>query len=251
MSEDGVKREIVDDASSMPRVNQLVRVAIYTDDDLEGHPSQHDLPSRMEEITLAQGPGERHLMLVGSPRYAGDATDPRLGTLCTLTWPTERGLMELPVAFLGKKLARNSVDVWQVEVVGPAVRTERRKFFRVSMTLPVRIEVLPGGVGIGAVTPSTDVTFEGHTVDLSEGGLRCCLPGPPLPVGGAITVWLEVERTQMELRASVVWSGHVEGLTEDMCETALRFIDPDRFADAMRRVVFAEQMRARRVRQDD
>jgi len=109
----------VDDASSLPRVNQLVRVALYTDDDLEGHPSQYDLPSRMEEVNPAQGPGERHLLLIASPRYSGDLEEPVVGTLCTLTWPTERGLMELPVSYLGRQVARNSVDVWQVEVVAP------------------------------------------------------------------------------------------------------------------------------------
>ncbi|NLT55911.1 MAG: PilZ domain-containing protein [Actinomycetales bacterium] len=251
MAEDDVKREVVDDASAMPRINTLVRVAVYADGDLEGHPTRQDIPSRTEEVVLAQSPGERHVLMIASPRYVGDLDELAVGTLCSLTWPTERGLMELPVAYLGEQYIRNSVEVWRVEVVGPAVRTERRKFFRVTMTLPVRVEVLPGGIGIGAISPSTDVTLEGHTVDLSEGGLRCVLPGPELPIGGLLTVWVEVERVQMELRASVVWSGAVEGRDESMCETALRFVDPERFADAMRRIVYAEQMRARRLERDD
>lgn len=244
MAQDAVKQEEVSDEAAMPTVNGLIRVALYTTDDVEGHPYVHDIPSRIEDIAEPVAGTPREL-LIAAPRYEGNLALPAEGGLAVLTWPTQRGLMELPVHFAGTTTL-GVLQVWRMHVAGPALRTERRKYFRVTVCLPVRVALGTGSVGVG-IKPSMDLTLAGHTVDLSEGGLRCLVPGPPLAPGASLMIWLQVEDSQMELQATVVRSDPAENdeSGEGLCETSLRFIDAGQHADAMRRIVFTQQLRAR------
>ena len=162
------------------------------------------------------------------------------------------------------------VSAWQVQVTGAAVRVQRRNFVRVTLvtTLVVTLgdpEGADGPVGSDGTdgTDGTDgldpvegqdaldgqVTVEGTTVDVSEGGLRSVL-ARELAAETPVQVSFSFGEDHFELEARVVRAfPHPERpgyQGESRWDTALRFVSPDLAADALRKCIFAEQMRIRR-----
>lgn len=91
-------------------------------------------------------------------------------------------------------------------------------------------------------------TVHGTTLDLSEGGIRCALPSPPLRSGQPVRVHLDVQDEQLVLDGTVV---RVKVVTprpgaRPVCETGIAFTEPDKYGDLLRKVVFNEQLRSRR-----
>ncbi|NLT54016.1 MAG: PilZ domain-containing protein [Actinomycetales bacterium] len=98
-----------------------------------------------------------------------------------------------------------------------------------------------------------EVPLIGHTVDLSEGGARCAIKGPLLEAGTKVALSLmlgeeRVEATAVVLRAIENASGTASA--PDLYELAVSFENPDEYGDKLRRIVFAEQIRARRMSQE-
>lgn len=91
-------------------------------------------------------------------------------------------------------------------------------------------------------------TLHGTTLDLSEGGIRCLLPPPPLRIGQPVRAQLEVAGERLVLDGTVVRAevrGPAPG-AERQCEIGIAFTEPDEHGDLLRRVVFGEQLRSRR-----
>ncbi|MFN8075613.1 MAG: PilZ domain-containing protein [Kineosporiaceae bacterium] len=235
--DEGLTERVAGPHLELPRVNALVRVAIGVGPDPDGAMRVEDVASRIEDRTDPQQPFAPERLLLAAPRYAGDSELPRPGTACWVSWPTQRGLMDLPVAFVGAEYAREKLAAWWVEVTGAAVRTERRRFFRVTLQLPLELRV-------------PDLVLTGHVVDLSEGGLRCLLPSALDAAGLVLGDEVEVAFTP-EGHSTLALSGIVVRLLPgptrtDPREVGLRFLDTRAYADVMRRVVYDEQLRARR-----
>jgi hypothetical protein len=247
----------------LPALNTLIRLTIGTrSSDPDAEPLVANVPSRIEDVEPAdpQAKGGRTQLFVAVPHYAGDVDVPRPGTACTVTWVSPGGLYDLPTGFVERVVVGPVVRAWRVEVTGPAVRAQRRRYVRVPWTKPVVVEVLPvvrlphtnpvdaEEAGDPGSEPAERETVHGNTLDLSEGGIRCTLPPPPLRDGQPVRVQLDVEGNSLVLDGTVV---RVKVTTakpggRPHCETGIAFTEPDEYGDLLRKVIFSEQLRSRR-----
>ena len=121
--------------------------------------------------------------------------------------------------------------LWWMAVTGDAVRIQRREYFRCPIALPV------------TVTPG----LSGRTTDLGEGGLRCLLVGDPLVAASAVRADLTLADGSTLAVAGSVLRSDPAVRAPDHADTVVRFDDPELHGDDVRRVIFAEQMRLRRL----
>jgi c-di-GMP-binding flagellar brake protein YcgR len=108
---------------------------------------------------------------------------------------------------------------------GPAGRSQRRKAVRARIALPV-------------VLPWADHQLAGHTVDVSEAGMRAQVDGWGVPPerGTAMHVTIELENGFVDLRGEIIWVVPDRG---PQWLVAMRFDDvSDRDADRIRQRVF-------------
>ena len=237
----------------LPGVNVLVRLTIGVGATAEHAehaepPLAANVPSRIEDVVLAdpQVKGSRTQLYVAVPRYPGDVDEPHPGTACTVTWVTSDGLYDLPAGFVERVVVGPVVWAWRVEVSGRAVRAQRRHYVRVPWTAPVVLDVVPVIRLHRLVDGACPV--DGTTLDLSEGGIRCLLPLPPLRTGQPVRVHLELDGDQLTLEGTVIRvrvAARMPGASRQ-CETGIAFTEPDRNGDLLRKVVFGEQRRLRR-----
>ena len=113
---------------------------------------------------------------------------------------------------------------WHLAVAGQAERSQRRKAVRARVEVPV---IIPWAGG----------QITGHTVDLSEGGMRALMDGwglPPEP-GTPTQVSLDVGDALLHLQGEFVWTS-IRGAQWLL---AMKFNDvPEKAADVLRRRVF-------------
>ena len=113
---------------------------------------------------------------------------------------------------------------WHLAVAGQAERSQRRKAVRARVEVPV---IIPWAGG----------QMTGHTVDLSEGGMRALMDGwglPPEP-GTPTQVSLDVGDALLHLQGEFVWTS-IRGAQWLL---AMKFNDvPEKAADVLRRRVF-------------
>jgi hypothetical protein len=250
----------------LPQVNALIRVTVSASPARDSPIRAADVPSRVEDVPEREDGADPDEFLIAAPQFRGDSEPPAPGTPCLILWTTDRGLVELPTAFAAKEDGGNGVRLWRLRVDGPAIRIERRRFFRVMLTMPMHVEIPRSAshyiervrVGVGGEEPEVagkvkgDVlALPGHTVDISEGGVRCMLPAPALPPGADVHIAFSAEGVDLRMRSLVIRSTPGRGEAEDLCETSLQFTEPGTYADVMRKVVYAEQLRQRRSASKD
>jgi hypothetical protein len=237
-------------------VNHLVRINIAGSATYGTGEAAEDVRSRVEDVVeRCTEHGRRYL--IAAPRYTGDVEPPASGTPCTLEWPGPHGIWILPVTFVNEGQIREGLRVWLVEVLAPARQTERRSFVRVDWELPLAIEPLAVG-DPRLMMPSSDgratlasadapPILHGHTLNISEGGIRCLLPAPALACGVGVVVKVEIAGEPFDLPARVQWVRPTGGHGPDEFDTAVAFDDPGRYGDRLRPLLFAEQLRIRRA----
>lgn len=245
----------------LPAVNALIRVTISSSPARDSPIRAADVPSRVEDVPEPVDGGEPTQFLIAAPQFRGDSEPPAPDTPCLVLWTTDRGLVELPAAFVAIEDGGNNVRLWRLRTDGPAIRIERRRYFRVMLTMPMHVEIPRSAshyiervrVGVGGEEPEVvgqvkgDVlALPGHTVDISEGGVRCMLPPPSLPPGADVHIAFSAEGAVLRMRSLVIRSTPVVIEGEEICETSLQFTEPGTYADVMRKVVYAEQLRQRR-----
>lgn len=264
----------------LPAVNALVRLNIGATADPDDDPVASNVPSRIEDVLPAdpKAKGSRTQLFVALPHYPGDVAVPWPGTACTVTWVSPDGLYDLPTGFVERVCVGPTVYAWRVEVTGRAVRAQRRRYVRVVWAKPIVVDVVPvgrvhldadGPVPVGddrvaedgaAEDPVVDHraaeemlstgggTLHGTTLDLSEGGVRCLLPPPQLRTGQPVRVHLDVAGNRLAPEGTVVrvepWPPRPGAGRQ--YETGIAFTEPDEHGDLLRKVVFDEQLRARR-----
>lgn len=241
MAEEDTVRERAAPADAIPPVNTLVRVNLSTGPD-EDH--QVEASSRVEDVvTTRPGNPTGVELLVAAPRFSGDVDRPERDTPCLVTWLTQRGIHELPTVYRGSERVHDTVRVWRLRVTGPAYRVQRRRFFRVPCSFPV---VLHRDT---EQAPAADAerTLSGFTLDLSEGGARCAVNGPALESGARVRLSLAIDGELLEAPAVVIRAEQGGAGQPDRYELALCFEASDAYSDALRRIVFAEQLRSRRL----
>lgn len=122
------------------------------------------------------------------------------------------------------RVETGETPLWHVSVNGPAARSQRRKAVRAQ----VRVDV---------VMPWAGAQMMGHTVDLSEGGMRALMDGwglPPDP-GTAAQVSLALDDALIHLPGEIVWTS----IPGAQWLLAMRFLEvPEKAGDLLRKRVF-------------
>jgi hypothetical protein len=180
--------------------------------------------SRGITVTAEVEVSDTYLVVVrptgGGPGW--DSADIQLGDAIELYWvggQEERTLTGTLAQLEGGADAR-----WHLKVSGQAERSQRRKAVRGRVALPV---IIPWAGG----------QMNGHTVDVSESGMRALMDGwgiPPDP-GTPSQVSLELEDALVHLTGEIVWTS-IRGAQWLL---AMKFTDvPEQAADRLRRRVF-------------
>jgi PilZ domain len=152
-----------------------------------------------------------------------------------LIWGTQGGQMEMPVLLPDAAGTR-----WELEVTGPPRRVQRRQFVRVEVKLAATVAMFSG---------EQPQQWDGTIVDLGEGGVRCLVEAEPPAAGSRISVTFSADdSTVLECAGVVVRHLPVEPEGCGTTALAVRFDDPEEHGDAIRRMVFAEQLRVRQLR---
>lgn len=244
-----------------PGVNDLVRVTLGAIDDPDEVRFASEVPSRIEDTSTDKRTGRPLAYLIAAPWFSGDLEEPVPDTECALQWVTPRGLCMIPASFKAAESTASGLRVWRVRVTGPVRREERRQFVRVPWQVPVQVKVHKdlGTLahqareraernGIRLLLPGLPDSIMAEAINFSEGGLRCLSPKPELPQGLPLVVRFTLDNRCFETAASVVWSMlRSEGSAERIVETALAFDDPSQHGEALRPLMFAAQLRARRA----
>lgn len=209
-----------------PEINDPV---MLRDDELEYR-------SRVEDL----GPGlvtvARPLGLPAEHRY-----EP--GVELQVAWSCPRGVAVLPTRLLETRIERG-VALWLLEVAGEGWVEQRRRFVRVPVVGPVTL------VGRGD-DPVEAVTV--HLVDVSEGALRCtAAPGEAadaLAEEVAVTARFRLGESDFVVPGRILHRRPAAKPVEN-AELVVLFDEPVAAADALRKEIFAQQLRNRRARSD-
>jgi c-di-GMP-binding flagellar brake protein YcgR len=167
------------------------------------------------------------------------------GTELSVAWADARGgVTVLPTRIL-TAYAEGTLQLWSLIVTGPASVDQRRRFVRVTATGPVVLRP-----GADDDTDETDAVT-GSLLDVSEGGVRCAVRA------GAADAFLAGDSAVVaEFRlgaADFAVPGRVEFLRPtthptEVEELVVVFDEPVADADALRKQVFAQELRTLRTR---
>jgi len=182
-------------------------------------------------------------LIIAQPEFAGDPESVYVGAEYVLRWLNERGVHEVVGRFLGRRRVGPVLIGWRMGITGPVTRIQRRAHARVAVSVPV--EVLPlsadGEVDESAAAPAG---WTGLTVDVSEGGVLAALR-PAAPVA-APAVGSDVEVRFVLSGEPFVLAGRVVR-RQTTSTIAVAFDSPNVHGDRIRPLLFAHQLKARRI----
>lgn len=153
-------------------------------------------------------------------------------------WTSAAGMHALPVRVTERSID-GKIRVWHAVPTGPARLVNRRAHVRVAVAIPIVIEV-----------DGERLTAAG--LDVSEAAVRCLLrerlpaPAPDSVVsdrGRPVRVMFTLGGQEFALKGAIFRSTPSQGATE----LIIVLPDDERTATAVRRAVFAEQIRARQL----
>ena len=245
--------ERLPDRRALPAPGTRIRVSVGWGADPREPVRAHQLPSVVREVSpagrdLARDPAR----LLLDPPAAG-LEPPFPGTHCMVGWMSERGPCELAAAFEAVAPGPDA-PAWRVRVTGPTLLAQRRSYYRLPLTVPVTVALPVTDPRL--VARPTLAELRGFTADVSEGGVRCLLavqlPATSSPRGWQVGVAIELPDSKLALPGSVVRAipGEVRPAAGrsgfSAAEMAIRW-DPDEHGDLIRRALFDEQLRQRRI----
>ena len=196
----------------------------YTDRPEESASADVTLISRGITITAHVEVSDTYVVVVRPTGGAPGWQDAEIGLGDSVELYWVGGQEERTLAGTVSQLEGGADSRWHLKVSGQAERSQRRKAVRARVEVPV---IIPWAGG----------QMTGHTVDLSEGGMRALLDGwglPPEP-GTPTQVSLDVGDALLHLQGEFVWTS-TRGAQWLL---AMKFNDvPEKAADALRRRVF-------------
>jgi hypothetical protein len=158
-----------------------------------------------------------------------------------IEWTSQIGTHALPVRVTERSID-GKIRVWHAQPTGPVRTINRRAHVRVPVAVPMSIEV-------------DGTTITGSLVDVSEAAVRCVIRGalPEAPAtddasaggdtGREVRVTFTLGADEFSLKGTVYRSVP----THPGTEMIISLPDDERTATAVRRAVFAEQIRARQL----
>lgn len=194
--------------------------------------------SRVEDVA----PG---VLTVARPHDLPVEHDYVPGAELLVTWSCPRGIAVLPTRLVDTHV-EGSLPLWSMAVIGDGWTEQRRQFVRVeatgALTLRGRGEEAPIG------------TVRANLVDVSEAALRCAVdPATAAQVlveDAEVTAGFRLGDREFALPARVAFRRPGER-PNGQAELVVLFDEPVADADALRKEVFAQQLRNRRTMSDD
>lgn len=156
-----------------------------------------------------------------------------------VTWPAPRGVAVLPTRLIGTHTERG-LALWSLSIVGDTWLEQRRNFVRVPAHGALIIRLPDAEPEEGVVT--------GGLVDLSEAALRCAVDvaaAELLPEGAEVTAEFRFGDATFAIPARI-GPGRDSERPDELVELLVAFEDPDRYGDALRKQIFAQQRRTLR-----
>jgi hypothetical protein len=166
-----------------------------------------------------------------------------VGAELQVSWSCPRGIAVLPTRLVETRV-ENGLGLWVLEVVRDGWIEQRRRHVRVPVTGPVSL-VGRGDEPVGAVTV--------HFVDVSEGALRCTVETGE--TGDVLVEDVEVTARFRLGEGDFVVPGRIlhrraPSRPGEKAQVVVLFDEPVTSADALRKEIFAQQLRNRRARSD-
>lgn len=173
------------------------------------------------------------VLTVSAPLDLPAEGGPGPGSELLVTWRAGRGIAVLPATVL-EAFREGELALWSMAPTGPAWLEQRRDFVRVPVTGEMVLQV-------GDEEP-TDV--DARLVDVSEAALRCSVVGTGADLVApevAVTARFRVGDRDFGIPGRVAFEragGHPE--------VVVVFDEPVRESDALRKQIYAQQLRAAR-----
>jgi hypothetical protein len=172
------------------------------------------------------------------------------GSRLHVSWPSERGMTVLPTVLVGQ-LTEGAVGLWIAEIAGKPWTEQRREYVRVPIVGPVRL-TLGKQPNRGTERAGAEaIVLDLQLVDISEAAVRCTAKLDSLlaqaPAHSEVDVHLELGGTPFDIPGRTL-KLVPSALVPELCEVVVLFEQPVRQADALRRFVFAQQLKGRASR---
>lgn len=210
--------------TELPEVNSLLYVTVSDDSNYR---------SRVEDCDGA-------LITVAAPMGKGDHEIPPDGAELAVFWTGIRARFVLPVRMLGQ--TKDCPPRWHLLALGEPVRKTRRNFVRGGGGGSAEIVPISGGnLGVQSAL------VRGKVIDISEGGVRCRVPGVELVPGDPVMVRVQLGEQSLQIAGQIV-STRPEQPGVDVVVT---YRPPEQDAQAIRRYVFQWEIAERRRRLDE
>ncbi|MFL6024070.1 MAG: hypothetical protein ACJ72O_12090 [Marmoricola sp.] len=211
-----------------PNVNDPIVLRDQTD---------REYRSRVEDVSVG-------LLVVARPLdlRADEPLGP--GHEVNVVWADAAGVSTLLPTRILSAHAEGALDLWSVAVTGPAVRDQRRRFVRSPAV---------GSVVVRSATEESE-SISGTLIDLSEAALRCTIEA-----GAADGFLGSGDQVVAEFRfgsADFTVKGRLDFLRSTAHpaafeEVVVLFDEPVGAGDALRKEIFAKEVRKLRQRTDD
>jgi hypothetical protein len=224
----------VDADSSFPEVLAPVTLQLELDDG-----ARAELSSRVCDLEEIDGVTR---IVVSRPELSSLAepgTFPREGEEPMVLWPLAAGAMQCHVA--AEAAIREYGPVWVLTPLGEPSREQRREFFRTPLSLPAVLTPVVDGVA------ADDDAVQAHLVDLSEGGAVICCDAALPDVDAPVRLSFTMEENTVVVEGEVLRHA---ALPTGRPTAAVRFSDPTRHGDDIRRFTFGVQRAQARTRSD-
>lgn len=187
-------------------------------------------------------------LIVKAPMLVGEGIAELSEALFELEWSSERGLLKVPVSYLGD---HDEGTLWQLEICGPITTSQRRRFVRAPLSIPVQLFV--GAVLKAGVPDLRNATsLDGTLLDLSEAGGRMVVPrGAPhaglLATGAPVHLQMTLAGESLLLPGSVHSALPAVPPGGDALCVVVILRDPGPFGTTLRKAVLRAQVDARKA----
>jgi c-di-GMP-binding flagellar brake protein YcgR len=186
---------------------------------------------------------------IGQPIVAGSGL--------MATWHASNGICTMPCRLVTTR-REGAVRLWDVNVAGQVWREQRRAYVRAAAIGMVSMRWSLGEPDEHAGSQPSETEFEtsGALEDLSEAALRYRCRDRNLDaealVGATVSMSLHMREISVDMPAEVVrvvrTIQRIPSREPAPWQIVLRFVNPGRIADDLRRIVFREQLRERNGR---